>query len=46
MCAFEPDPKNTDRLTNIIATCGGNSVCFIDVENGKVVAKYFAKDLR
>ncbi|XP_039296049.1 leucine-rich repeat and WD repeat-containing protein 1 [Nilaparvata lugens] len=46
MCQFEPDPENPEKTTNIVATCGGNSVCLIDVTTGKVVAKYIPKDLR
>ncbi|XP_075223631.1 leucine-rich repeat and WD repeat-containing protein 1-like [Lycorma delicatula] len=46
MCVFEPDPKDLDKTTNLVATCGGNSICFIDVTTGDVVAKYVSKDLR
>ncbi|RZF39074.1 hypothetical protein LSTR_LSTR006611 [Laodelphax striatellus] len=46
MCQFEPDPENSDKTTNIVATCGGNSVCFIDVTTGKVVSKYIPKDVK
>lgn len=30
----------------IVATCGGNSVCFIDCVTTKVLSKYYTKDLR
>ncbi|XP_063812136.1 leucine-rich repeat and WD repeat-containing protein 1 [Pseudophryne corroboree] len=37
-CAFEP---SLDSLSSkVIATCGGESVCVIDCETGKVVKKY------
>ncbi|XP_067012894.1 leucine-rich repeat and WD repeat-containing protein 1 [Anabrus simplex] len=43
-CAFEPDPYRQYRTTDIVATCGGNSVCFINVKEGEVVGKYYAED--
>ncbi|KAK8732175.1 hypothetical protein OTU49_007220 [Cherax quadricarinatus] len=39
-CSFEPDPLNTTSMTNVVATCGGSSVCFINVDDGEVVLKY------
>uniref|UniRef100_A0A1B6DMD0 Leucine-rich repeat and WD repeat-containing protein 1 WD domain-containing protein n=1 Tax=Clastoptera arizonana TaxID=38151 RepID=A0A1B6DMD0_9HEMI len=45
-CAFEPDTDNLGQTTSLIATCGGNSICFINVESGEVISKYYAKDLR
>lgn len=45
-CAFEPSPIEKDKTTNVIATCGGNSVCFIDVDSGKVLKKYYASNSR
>eukprot|EP00794_Sanderia_malayensis_P013899 gene13899-15347_t len=40
MCEFEPDPENPGDTTNICATCGGDSVCFVDCETGLVMKKY------
>lgn len=45
-CAFQPDCNDRRKTTSIVATCGGNSVCFIDVEKGIVPYKYYAKDSR
>ncbi|CAH1395866.1 unnamed protein product [Nezara viridula] len=43
-CAFEP--LDGDFLDSyIVATCGGNSVCFIDCVTTKVLSKYYTKDL-
>jgi hypothetical protein len=50
-CAFQPTlpvirsgsgaPKPTPRKSSsIVATCGGNTVCLIDCQLGKVMAKY------
>ncbi|XP_071945443.1 leucine-rich repeat and WD repeat-containing protein 1-like [Antedon mediterranea] len=39
-CAFEPDPENPQNSTSTVATCGGNSVCLIDCESGKVMKRY------
>ncbi|XP_053560572.1 leucine-rich repeat and WD repeat-containing protein 1 [Bombina bombina] len=37
-CAFEP---NVDASSSrVVATCGGDSVCLIDCETGKVLKKY------
>lgn len=38
--AFQPDFGTRDSYTNIVATCGGNSVCFINVQTGAVVQKF------
>lgn len=40
MCAFEPDPQDPSKTTSIVATCGGDSICFIDCETGTVIKKY------
>ena len=40
MCAFEPDINDPSKTTNIVATCGGDSVCFIDCDTGTVIKKY------
>uniref|UniRef100_A0A8C5M6L3 Leucine-rich repeat and WD repeat-containing protein 1 n=1 Tax=Leptobrachium leishanense TaxID=445787 RepID=A0A8C5M6L3_9ANUR len=37
-CAFEPDLDNSS--SRVIATCGGDSICVIDCETGKVMKKY------
>ncbi|XP_077995568.1 leucine-rich repeat and WD repeat-containing protein 1-like [Glandiceps talaboti] len=39
-CAFEPDPNNKGDTTNIVATCGSDSVCLLDCKSGKVMKKY------
>ncbi|XP_076334694.1 leucine-rich repeat and WD repeat-containing protein 1-like isoform X2 [Tachypleus tridentatus] len=38
--AFEPDVFNKGSLTTIVATCGGNLVCLIDCESGRVIKRY------
>ncbi len=43
---FEPDPDNPERTTSRIATCGGNSICIIDVNTGTVLMKYKHKELK
>uniref|UniRef100_A0A1B6KS80 Leucine-rich repeat and WD repeat-containing protein 1 WD domain-containing protein n=1 Tax=Graphocephala atropunctata TaxID=36148 RepID=A0A1B6KS80_9HEMI len=45
-CAFEPNIKEKQKTTSMVATCGGNSVCFIDVKTGNIPLKYYAKDVR
>lgn len=40
MCAFEPDVNEPGKTTSLVATCGGDSVCFIDCSSGKVLKKY------
>lgn len=37
-CAFEPHSSSP----KLLASCGGNSVCFIDVRTGKVEGKYYS----
>ncbi|XP_078081254.1 leucine-rich repeat and WD repeat-containing protein 1 isoform X2 [Mustelus asterias] len=45
-CAFEPEIKNSLipdgglQSSQTVATCGGDSVCFIDCETGMVLHKY------
>ncbi|MCL4130163.1 UNVERIFIED_CONTAM: hypothetical protein GTU68_051455 [Idotea baltica] len=39
-CSFEPDPQEPSKHTDIVATCGGTSVCFICVKTGEVILKY------
>lgn len=43
-CAFQPSFGNDkdEESSNIVATCGGNSICFIDIKTGKVMKKYYA----
>eukprot|EP00095_Tigriopus_kingsejongensis_P006498 maker-scaffold676_size113663-snap-gene-0.33 protein:Tk06498 transcript:maker-scaffold676_size113663-snap-gene-0.33-mRNA-1 annotation:"leucine-rich repeat and wd repeat-containing protein 1" len=43
---FEPDAQNSDKTTTLVATCGGNSICIIDVNAGTVLMKYKHKDLK
>ncbi len=43
---FEPDPLNAERTTSRVATCGGNSICIIDVNTGTVLMKYKHKELK
>ena len=43
---FEPDPKDPTKTTSKVATCGGNSICIVDVNNGTVLMKYKHKDLK
>lgn len=43
---FEPDPLNPEKTTSLVATCGGNSICIIDVNAGTVLMKYKHKDLK
>ncbi|KAF4520314.1 hypothetical protein B566_EDAN004374 [Ephemera danica] len=38
--AFEPNFGTQDSYTNIVATCGGNSICLINVQTGTVVQKF------
>ena len=42
---FEPDPNNPAQTTTKVATCGGNSICIIDVNTGTVLMKYKHKEL-
>jgi hypothetical protein len=34
------------KTTNVVATCGGNSICLINVKTGEVTGKFWSKDLR
>ena len=43
---FEPDPKDNNKTTSHVATCGGNSICIIDVNSGTVLMKYKHKDIK
>lgn len=43
-CAFEP--TDSEETAKIVATCGGNSVCFIDVETGQLRKKYYSTSNR
>lgn len=39
-CEFEPNKNNPSETTNIVATCGGESICLVDCETSKVQAKF------
>ena len=43
---FEPDPQFPEKTTSRVATCGGNSICIIDVNTGTVLMKYKHKELK
>jgi len=43
---FEPDPEDNNKTTSHVATCGGNSICIIDVNSGTVLMKYKHKDIK
>lgn len=43
---FEPDPLDPSKTLSNVATCGGNSICIIDVNSGTVLMKYKHKDNR
>lgn len=43
---FEPDPNCPEKTTSKVATCGGNSICIIDVNTGTVLMKYKHKELK
>ena len=43
---FEPDPLDAEKTTTKVATCGGNSICIIDVNGGQVLMKYKHKELK
>ncbi|XP_070204625.1 leucine-rich repeat and WD repeat-containing protein 1-like [Littorina saxatilis] len=39
-CAFEPNVHKPGETGTILATCGGNTVCFIDVLTGMVMKRF------
>ncbi|XP_055862019.1 leucine-rich repeat and WD repeat-containing protein 1-like [Biomphalaria glabrata] len=39
-CAFEPSITNPDETTNLLATCGGKTVCIIDVITQQVLKRF------
>lgn len=44
MCEFEPDTQELGKTTNILATCGGDSICYINCEaatSSELVVKKF-----
>lgn len=43
---FEPDPEDPNKTSSHVATCGGNSICIIDVNSGTVLMKYKHKDIK
>ena len=45
-CELEPDLNDREKHTNIIATCGGNTVCFTDITTAEIEAKFTRKTNR
>ena len=43
---FEPDAQDNAKTTAHVATCGGNSICIIDVNSGTVLMKYKHKNIK
>ncbi|CAL1536154.1 unnamed protein product [Lymnaea stagnalis] len=39
-CAFEPSIDNPEETTNLLATCGGKTVCIIDVNTQQVLKRF------
>lgn len=39
-CAFEPDLNKLGATTHCVATCGGECVCVIDCNAGKVTKRF------
>ncbi|VDL94988.1 unnamed protein product [Schistocephalus solidus] len=39
-CLFEPNPMRPEETTHIVATCGGECVCLINCETGKVMKRF------
>ncbi|XP_005110148.1 leucine-rich repeat and WD repeat-containing protein 1 [Aplysia californica] len=39
-CAFEPSLENPNETTNLLATCGGKTVCIIDVNTEQVLKRF------
>ncbi|PVD31536.1 hypothetical protein C0Q70_06949 [Pomacea canaliculata] len=39
-CAFEPSPHKPGETGNILATCGRDTVCLIDVLTGKIMKRF------
>uniref|UniRef100_A0A5K3F787 Leucine-rich repeat and WD repeat-containing protein 1 n=1 Tax=Mesocestoides corti TaxID=53468 RepID=A0A5K3F787_MESCO len=39
-CAFEPNPLQPKSSTSVVATCGGECVCLIDCQTGKVLKRF------
>ena len=42
---FEPNPKENSKTTSRVATCGGNAICIIDVNSGKILMEYQHEDV-
>ena len=42
--SFEPDVSHPEKTTNLIATCGGNSICVTNILTGEVLMKYRHKN--
>jgi len=43
---FEPDPEDISKTTSHVATCGGNTICVIDVNSGTVLMRFKHKDTK
>lgn len=39
-CTFEPNPLDPKMTTSVVATCGGECVCLIDCQSGKVMKRF------
>ncbi|CAH8615212.1 unnamed protein product [Dicrocoelium dendriticum] len=39
-CLFEPNPLRPEETTHVVATCGGECVCLINCETGKVMKRF------
>ncbi|XP_061179671.1 leucine-rich repeat and WD repeat-containing protein 1-like [Saccostrea echinata] len=39
-CAFEPSIEDPEKTTNLLASCGGQTVCLTDCNTGKVMKRY------
>ncbi|CAL8109145.1 unnamed protein product [Calicophoron daubneyi] len=39
-CLFEPNPVRPEETTHVVATCGGECVCLINCETGKVMKRF------
>jgi len=44
--AFEPNPENPLETTSRFGTCGGNTICLVDVNTGMVLMKYKHRELK
>jgi len=44
--AFEPNPEDPLKTTSRIGTCGGNTICLVDVDTGIVLMKYKHREIK